>query len=99
MTGEFTRLRLAGLERDRMSVEREVEDLSTRLQRSGELLRTQVNIGQMEAQHKTAKKVQRLTIMAVVLSLVLGCQELHQLLLLWAPPAAMIIGPEFPRGR
>lgn len=81
--GEFTRLRVEALERDRMSLERETQDMSARLHRSGELLKTRVTIGQMEAQHNTAKKVERLTVVAIVLSLLLGVQELHSLVLLW----------------
>ncbi|CAE8615280.1 unnamed protein product [Polarella glacialis] len=87
--GEFTRLRLEDLERDRSAVQVEVSDLSVRMQRSVELLRVGVTLTQMGVSHQTAVKVERLTALAVVLSMLFGLGELRYLVEEVSPQVAL----------
>jgi len=77
--GSFTRSRLEVLERDRRTVERDTAELGTRLRRSIELFNTQVAAARLLSSNHTAEKVQRLTVIMLVLTLLLGVQELHSL--------------------
>jgi len=77
--GNFTRHRLEELEKDRRSIEREAQDLCLRLQRSVQLLNVEVASVRMEASHTTQVKVERMTLLLLGLSLLLGARELHEL--------------------
>lgn len=77
--GSFTKNRLEILERERRTVERDAEELSARLQRSVELFNVQVAAARLHASQTTQQRVQRLTVIMLGLSVLLGLRELHSL--------------------